>query len=128
MNDDGWALVFTPYFVYDYITNEDIKKALTLDLSNIDITTDWINVPDKKDGIYITAYTNTNKHILRVAKLVQELKQNKQLTPICVFFDDSAFTMDISNYIEDGNHRIRALQYLNYTHFPAYIYGNFLNI
>lgn len=42
-----------------------------------------------------------------------------------MFFDERAYQHDIKNYIEDGNHRIRAMQYLKFDYFPAYLYGNF---
>lgn len=118
---DDWVLCLSNHYVYDYIKDEDISKALKEDLSNIDISKDWTN----SISGFENAYTNKESHTKRIAKIVQSLLNKEELTPISMFFDDRAYSMDCKNYIEDGNHRIRALQYLKYDCFPAYIYGNF---
>lgn len=112
-------------FVYDYIKDSDIEEVLKLDLSNIDISKDWTNVKDENDTIYtFTAYDNKNKHVLRIAKLVKEIQNNIPIKPVIMYFDERAYVHDIKNYIEDGNHRIRALQFLKYDTYPAYIGGH----
>lgn len=121
---DDYVLCLSDSYVYDYITDSDIKKHLKKDLIDVDITTDWTNI--KTDSFnFETAYTNKDKHILRICKLIQEMKKNMPIKPINMFFDERAYLCDIKNYIDDGNHRIRALQYLKYDYYPAYIYGNF---
>ena len=119
--EDKWVLCFSPNFVYDYISDNEIRDALRLDLSKIDISKDWVYSSKN----YEDAYTNKDKHVLRIAKLIKEIQSGNPITPISMFFDERSFAHDIKNYVEDGNHRIRALQYLGYDYFPAYIYGNF---
>lgn len=120
--DDDYVLCFSSNFVYDYITDDDIEKALKQDLSKIDVSKDWTFYNNKN---YENAYTDKSKHVLRIAKLVNEIKNGNEIVPISMFFDERSYVSDIKNYIEDGNHRIRALQYLKYDYFPAYVYGNF---
>ncbi len=107
-------------FYYNFVKDSDIKKALTKDLSKININKDW-----SQDMKTILAYENINIHVLRIAKLVIEIKNNISITPVLMWFDDRSFIYSIPSYIEDGNHRIRALQFLGYDCFPAYIHGNF---
>jgi hypothetical protein len=124
--EDDYVLCFDNHFVYDYISDVDIEKHLKKDLNDIDISTDWTNIKNhSKKFEFETAYTNKEKHELRIAKLIQEIKLGKKIRPISMFFDERAYQHDIKNYIEDGNHRIRALQYSKYDYFPAYLYGNF---
>ena len=120
--DDDYVLCFSSNFVYDYITDDDIEKALKQDLSKIDVSKDWTFYNNKN---YENAYTDKSKHVLRIAKLVNEIKNGVEIVPISMFFDERSYFCDIKNYIEDGNHRVRALQYLKYDYFPAYVYGNF---
>lgn len=119
--EDEFVLCFSNSFVYDYISDEDIKKSLKKDLTNIDVSKDWTNFIIK----YETAYDNKEYHSLRVAKIVSEIKNGNPITPISLFFDERSYQCDIKNFIDDGNHRIRALQFLKYDYFPAFIYGNF---
>lgn len=122
---ERWSVCISNNFVYDYIKDDDIQKVLKNDLKNIDISRDWASVDSDVSNIgFETAYTNKNKHILRVAKLVQEIQQNKPISPILMYFDAMSSNYDIKNHIEDGNHRIRALQYLKFNYYPAYIYGS----
>lgn len=125
-DDYDWVLCFGDKlnFVYDYISDEEIKKHLHKDLSNIDITVDWTSVPNNKFK-FETAYEDIEKHSLRIAKLVQEIKNGNKIKPISMLFDDRAFQYGLRSYIEDGNHRIRALQFLKYDYFPAVITGNY---
>jgi hypothetical protein len=120
---EDWKHYLGNQYVYDYIKDIDIKEALKEDLSNINISVDWTSI--KEDDIInnISAYQNKNKHSLRIAKLVKEMLDNKPIRPVSMFFDAMSYNYDIKNNIEDGNHRIRALQYLKYDGFPAYIYG-----
>lgn len=125
---DGYVLCLSDNFVYDYIKDSDIDKNLDDDLSNIDISKDWTSIkPDEKFN-FETAFSDKKKHIKRVAKLVNEIRNGEKLTPVLMYFDDRSYMYDIKNYIEDGNHRIRALQYLKYDYFPAYIHGNFSDL
>jgi hypothetical protein len=124
--NDEYSMCFSDAFVYDYVMDSDIQKALSEDLSSVDITKDWTMAYNNDNKFrYESAYTDKEKHAIRIAKLVQTVKDGEMISPILMYFDDKAWTYDIKNYIEDGNHRIRALQYLNYTHFPAYINGDF---
>lgn len=122
---DNYVLCFSNNFVYDYITDDDITKSLNLDLSGVDITKDWASVPVGGKYEYEHAKTNKDRHTHRIAKLVNEIKSGTPITPISLCFDEQSYMHDIPNYIEDGNHRIRALQYLGYEYFPAYVYGSF---
>lgn len=117
--EDKYVLCLTNYYIYDYVTDDMIANELKNDLSNVDVSRDWTNY---NDG-YEHSGTDKNKHAKRIAKLVQELKQNKPLKPVSMYFDERSYIHDIYNYIEDGNHRIRALQYLKYSGYPAYIHG-----
>ena len=104
---------------YDFITDDEIKKCLNLDLEHINIEKGW---EGQTDGFF--AFQNVDIHTLRITKLVKEILNNKPIKPISMFFDDRSFQYSIPNYIEDGNHRIRALKYLKYDYFPAFIHGN----
>lgn len=119
-NSEKEVLCFSNKFYYDFIKDAEIKKALKLDLSKIDITDDWT---DKMKTTF--AYENSDIHTLRIAKLVLEIQNNIPITPVLFFFDDRSFIYKIPNYVEDGNHRIRALKFLKYDYFPAYVHGNF---
>jgi len=57
-------------------------------------------------------------HARRIAGLINEIEKGCPLNPISVVFSHS----DDSFHIYDGNHRIRALQYLEYEGFPCVIY------
>lgn len=124
--DDVLCLSYN--FVYDYIKDSDIDEFLETDLSDIDITKDWSSVKTGEKFKFETAYSDKNKHIKRIAKLVNEIINGEYITPVLMYFDDRSYMYDIKNYIEDGNHRIRALQYLKYDYFPAYIHGNFSDL
>ncbi len=119
-NSEDWVLCLNRKFYYDFIKDSDITKCLKMDLSKINITKDWSTQTKT-----IFAYENINIHTLRIAKLVLEMKNNKAITPVSMFFDDRSFIHSIPNYIEDGNHRIRAIKYLKYDGFPAFIHGNY---
>lgn len=134
-DDENYVVCISNNYVYDYISDDDIKVYLNKDLSEIDITKDWTSMNSNDKFEFETAYTNKEKHTLRVAKIVQELLENKKLTPVIMYFDSMSYNYDIKNHIEDGNHRIRALQYLNYDYYPAFIGGshskyliNYLNV
>lgn len=118
---DDYVLCFSNHFVYDYVKDVDIDNYINTDLSNIDISKDWTNYTNG----YEHSLTNKHSHILRISKLCQEILNNKPINPISLFFDERSYQCDIKNYIEDGNHRIRAFQYLKYKYFPAFIHGNF---
>lgn len=122
-DSDDWGVCISDYYVYDYILDSDIEEALKLDLSEIDVSKDW-SYSYSNEFRYETAFSNKEKHILRVAKLVKEILDNKDIIPISMNFDIMSTNYDIKNHIEDGNHRIRALQFLKYDFYPAYIYGS----
>jgi hypothetical protein len=119
--DNSFSLYFSnSNFYYDkLISDEEIENALKLDLENIDISKDWNG---QTGGFF--AYENINIHILRIAKLVSEIRKNIPIKPVSLMFDERAFEYHIPNYIEDGNHRIRALKFLKYDGFPAYVWGS----
>jgi hypothetical protein len=121
-NENDWVLCLNNKFHYDYIKDQQIENSLTKNLDKINIDKDWTNYLDKDE---IFSGDRPDKHVLRIAKLVKELKNNKPLKPVLMFFDDRYFQYGIPNFIEDGSHRIRALQFLNYDTFPAYIHGNY---
>lgn len=115
-----YNLCFGGNFYYDNkIKDDEIKNALNKDLTITDINKNW---EDDMESIFATEKLDI--HTLRVAKLVKEIQDNKNINPVSMFFDDRSFGYRIPSYIEDGNHRIRALKYLEYTHFPAFVYGN----
>jgi len=113
---DDYVLCFSNHFVYDSsymwtwagvlsnVKDVDIDNYINTDLSNIDISKDWTNYTNG----YEHSLTNKHSHILRISKLCQEILNKKPINPISVFFDDRSYQCDIKNYIEDGNHRIRA--------------------
>lgn len=118
-DEDNWLVCWSNNYVYDYISDIDIKNALNENLDNIDISKDWTNYING----FETAYSNNKFHTLRIAKIIKDLLSNKPLKPISVHFSMDSYQHDMKNHIMDGNHRIRALQYLKYDTFPAYIGG-----
>lgn len=118
-NDDYLLCLNGSKFYYDeLITDDDINNALKLDLQDIDISKDWSQTTKTT-----FAFEKINIHTLRCAKLVEEIQKNISINPIHFWFDEYSFKY-VKNYIEDGNHRIRALKYLKYDGFPAYVYGS----
>lgn len=116
---EDYKLFFNSWLYYDDIaTDEDIYKYLNSDLNDISVNKDWSNYT--KD---IFAKTNKEFHVKRIAKIVHELKKHVPINPVMMFFDERAYEF-CPNYIEDGNHRLRALYYLKYDYFPVYIYGS----
>lgn len=115
---DDYKLFLGERFIYDYIKDEEIEKELESDLSNVDLSKSWesdtFHSGDNKDNI----------HTKRIAKLVQSLQNNEPLRPISFWISENSYMHDCYNFIEDGNHRLRALQYLGYDYFPAYVYGS----
>lgn len=119
--DSDWNCCIGKYYVYDFIKDNEITDVLQKDLSHIDISKGW---EYQQSDEFETAYTNKEKHIFRIAKLVQEMKKGEKINPIQMCFDSLSYHYDMVNHIQDGNHRIRALQYLNYDCFPAIVYGS----
>ena len=114
---DDYKLFLGDKFIYDYIKDEEISKELESDLSDIDLGSRW-------ESESWHSGDNKNKiHTRRIAKLVQSLLKNEPLKPISFWISEDSYLHDCYNFIEDGNHRLRALQYLKYDYFPAYVYG-----
>ncbi len=115
---DDFKLFLGSNFIYDYITDQDITNELNNDLSSVDLSKGW------ESESHHSGNNTNNIHTKRIAKLVLSLKNNEALKPISFWISEESYQHDCYNFIEDGNHRIRALQYLKYTHFPAYVYGS----
>lgn len=106
-------------FQYDSITDEDIKYCLNLDfLDKINIDIDW------EDDYFLY---NTNivpeslKHAVRIAKIVQcILNGNFLMNPVSF---DTFSEYNCLSCINNGHHRIRALQFLGYEGFPVTLSG-----
>lgn len=115
---DDFILILNSHFVYDYIKDSDIENSLREDLSDVNLSKGW------ESDVQHSRFNSGNIHTKRIAKLVKSILNNEPLTPISFWISDNSYQHDCYNFIEDGNHRLRALQYLKYTHFPAYVYGS----
>lgn len=119
---DHFVLCFSNQIYYDYITDDLISKYINTDLSDVNLEKGWQN----SLGEYRHAHdiSLNDYHAMRIAKLAQEIKNGTPIKPISLWFDERAYMHDAPNFIEDGNHRIRAFQYLKYATFPAFIHGS----
>jgi hypothetical protein len=109
-----WEAASLRGFQYDNVTDNMIKKALKYPkLDNIDCNIDW------EDDEFLQnddSVKDTLKHAIRVAKLIQIISAGGGVIPITI----DTFCADYCcSCVSNGHHRIRALQYLGYTHFPA---------
>ena len=59
-------------------------------------------------------------HPLRVRAFIEHLSNGDWIAPVTLYTSDFRYC---PNCVSDGHHRIRALQYMGYTHFPAYCSG-----
>ena len=103
-------------FYYDFISDNQIKKMLSNNI-DVDIDRGW------ERGKFKFANYDIEYHTMRIAKLVSEIELGKKIKPVMLYFDELSYKF-APNYIEDGNHRIRAFKYLGYDYFPAYIFGS----
>jgi hypothetical protein len=115
---DDYKVYLFDNFIYDYITDNDISIELENDISDVDLSKGWESITSHSKN------NESNIHTKRIAKIVEGLLNNKPLIPISFWISEIAYQYDCYNFIEDGNHRLRALQYLKYSHFPAYVYGS----
>jgi len=102
-------------FAYDFITDDEIITAFSY-ISYCDIEKEW------QDDItlYETKMVpDSIKHAIRIAALVEAIRDGKGIDPVA--FDTYAHLSPSCIY--DGNHRIRALQYLKFDFFPANLSG-----
>lgn len=103
-------------FAYDGITDNIINTCLNkpdwLNLCNLNI--EW---QDDNTLMHTKQIPEQYKHASRVAVLIKAIEAGNGITPVT--FD----TIGV-NYIIDGNHRIRALQFLDFKYFPAYCSGD----
>jgi len=104
-------------FAYDMITDKLIERSMDFNLKNINIDDHWYHQEffndlnkSKRDVIKMHAY--------RIAALATIIKNNSNeiITPID--FDSIRWNNGCSG-VQDGNHRIRAFQFLKYKSFPA---------
>ena len=105
----AWSATPLPFFQYDTIPDELIAHALsdTAVLERVDVRLDW------EDDQWLRACRSVpdeNKHAYRVAALVRELRVGHPLQrPIML---DTFMLGRCGCGIDNGHHRIRALQYL----------------
>ena len=117
-DEDEYKLCFgNTNFYYDIIKDSQIEKYLDNNLDDINIDKGW------ERSKFEFANSDIEYHAKRIAKIIAEIKSGKKINPVSMFFDERAYEF-APNYIDDGNHRIRALKYLGYDYFPAYIYGS----
>ena len=114
----NWDCLLFTGFQYDDISDKMIEEALLYNkFDKIDISKGW------EDDDFLEADTSISddiKHAIRVAALVMHIRDGGGVNPVNL----DTFTMNVCrSCISDGHHRIRALQYLGYTHFPAYCSG-----
>jgi hypothetical protein len=104
-------------FVYDCISDDEILSA-TKYIEMCDISIDW-----QDDTRLHNSYTVPVelKHAARIAALAMEYKSGKGFSPIT--FDTYSLRHTMSG-ITDGNHRIRALQFLKIPWFPVVFSGD----
>lgn len=107
-------------FQYDWIMNKrHIEPALNYhNLHLIDPNIDW------EDDVFLMEDSSIReglKHPVRVAALIKLVLNGGGVVPISI----DTFTSHICrSCIPNGHHRVRMLQYLKYTHFPAYCCGD----
>lgn len=104
-----WSAAPWPFFQYDAIPDELISKALTNTavLTQVDTRLDW---EDDHQLRLCSAVPDEHKHAYRVAALVNELRAGGQLQRAIQI---DTFLLDRCGCgIDNGHHRIRALQYL----------------
>ena len=81
-------------------------------LSKVDIERDW-----QDDTLFDDSSMDFEfVHALRIAVLILSIERGNGVKPV---FLDTMVGGDCCSCIFDGHHRIRALQYLGYTHFPV---------
>jgi hypothetical protein len=104
-----WRAAPWPFFQYDAIPDELISEALTNTavLNRVDTRLDW---EDDQQLRQCLAVPDEHKHAYRVAALVNELRAGGQLQRAIQI---DTFLLDRCGCgIDNGHHRIRALQYL----------------
>jgi hypothetical protein len=102
-------------FAYDGITDEEITNGFSY-IKYCDIEREW----QEDTNLYETDKVPIElKHATRIAALVLEIEEGKGIDP--VYFDTYAHKSPSG--ISDGNHRIRALQYIKSEYFPASLSG-----
>ena len=123
-----WGYPYIQSFAYDWISNKYIDRMNNHPLLlKTDLSKDWqddifdITDPSLFPPDYIQYPTiRMDYHPLRVRAIIEHLINRGWIAPITL---DTYSNRSCPNCISDGHHRIRALQYLGYTHFPAYCSG-----
>jgi hypothetical protein len=103
-------------FAWDWCSNDDIKNALLTNIERQDLNKDWQDCIKETDRE--TEEDFKKFHIERIALLAQLILEGNEIELIGM--ELMSIEYDI---ISDGNHRIRALEYLGYDAFPAWISG-----
>jgi hypothetical protein len=105
------------FFNYYKVSDDEISDHLkSKDLESLDIKNGW-NHADKN---MTPSSVEKNIHVMRIAKLVNEIKQSGFNNPVELKFNDYSKSL----MVVDGHHRLRALIYLNFHSFPAIITGS----
>jgi hypothetical protein len=105
----AWSATPLRLFQYDSVPDELISRALadTVVLDHVDTSLDW---EDDRWLRACQAVPDEHKHAYRVAALVRELRAGGKLRrPILI---DTFMLGRCGCGIDNGHHRIRALQYL----------------
>lgn len=94
------------------ISDEELSKLLKQDLYKIDLSSDWESTLDgllRDSSISTEEYQEmkSNIHGLRIAKLIQILREKGELDPIEIKEDPTAYSL-----ITDGHHRLRAYEFV----------------
>ena len=116
-----WNALMFPLFQYDDISDDTITQALrdVRNVAQIPIHKDW------EDDIWLAQHAlipEELKHAYRVAALVQALQRGDRLKrPISL---DTFVLEHCGCAVNDGHHRIRALQYLGVAAGPFALGGH----
>jgi hypothetical protein len=115
-----WAENVITGFQYENLSDSDIKQALEhrAVIGRIDTSVDW------EDDMYLRyteAIPDSEKHVHRIAAIVQDILTHKLQSAIEL---DTFSLNKCCSGIPNGHHRIRALQYLGMDCAPFSLNGD----
>lgn len=117
---EEWDHLVIPGFQYDYITDEHIAAALedTEALSKVDTRIDW---EDDRWLSQCMTIPDDRKHAYRVAAIVKQLENGGKLTKGISL--DTFANGQCCSCVNNGHHRVRALQYMGMKEGPFTMSG-----
>ena len=114
-----------PYFD---ISNREIKRFVSLDLSKINIHKNWPEIENAQKYDINDSANFISFHAQRIARLVQEIQNGQKLKPLEISFRGTIHSEDCEIEIIDGNHRLRAYQYLDINPIPVVVKEGNINL